>query len=99
MSNNPEACPPSGGEGPKFGKAKGSGMNLPSLVPKVIVMHRSEDEPMVPGLMHGELDEMVDCIKVNVKGEPGGVVMGSQSGGCGFFLSCRWSWFGHIIVP
>ena len=42
-------------------------MNLPALVPKVIAMHRSEDKPVVPGLLPGELDEMVNCIKVNMK--------------------------------
>ena len=67
MCNDPEACPPSGDEGPEFGKAKGWGMNLPSLVPKVIAMHRSEDEPVVPRLLPGEFDETVNCIKVNVK--------------------------------
>ena len=67
MCNDPEACPPSGDEGPEFGKAKGWEMNLPSLVPKVIVMQRSKDEPVVHGLLPGELDEMVNCIKVNVK--------------------------------
>ena len=43
-------------------------MNLPLLMLKVIVMHGHEDEPVVPGLLPGELDETVDCIKVNVKG-------------------------------
>ena len=68
MCNDPEACPPLWRWRTWVWESQRVGMNCPLFVPKVIVMNRSEDELVVPGLLPGELDETLNCIKVNVKG-------------------------------